>query len=55
MAQFRYVGDHVRDFPSVPCTVGPGDVVDADENPNPGFFEPVKTTKSGASSATEQE
>lgn len=40
MPRFVYVGDDVRDFPSVPCTVAPGDVIEADDNPHTGYFQP---------------
>jgi hypothetical protein len=41
MPKFLYVGDDVRDFPSVPVTVTPGDVIEADTNPHPVYFTPV--------------
>jgi hypothetical protein len=43
--QFKYVGDDAREFPHVPVSVAPGDVVEADENPYPRYFEAVTLTK----------
>ena len=43
--KFKYVGDDVRVFPSIPATLSPGDVIDADENPHPRYFESVKAAK----------
>jgi len=39
--QFRFTGDDGRMFPHVSLTVEPGDVIDAAENPDPMWFEPV--------------
>ena len=41
MPKFLYVGDDVRDFPSVPVTVAPGETIEADVNPHPVYFTPV--------------
>jgi hypothetical protein len=36
--KFRYVGDDVREFPSIPATCSPGDVLESESNPLPRFF-----------------
>lgn len=37
--RFRYTGDDAREFPDVRLSVAPGDVIDADDNPHPAYFE----------------
>ena len=42
MAQFRFMGGNDRVFFGPPqLVVEPGDIVCADENPDPNWFEPV--------------
>ena len=40
MPAFRYVGNDGRVFPHVSLTVAPGDVVEADANPDARYFVP---------------
>lgn len=43
MAKWKYTGDDERDFPFSPVgRVRPGDIVEADDNPDPAFFKPSR-------------
>jgi hypothetical protein len=44
MAEFQFTGTEEREFPYHGLShalIRPGDVVEADENPDPHWFEPV--------------
>jgi hypothetical protein len=45
MTQFKYTSDETRVYPVLAREVSKGDVVTADENPDPDRFASVKTPK----------
>lgn len=40
--RFRFAGDARRQFPSLSIEVDPGEIVEAETNPDPAFFVAVK-------------
>ena len=54
MGKFTFVGDSPRTFPGHGLEVEPGEVVDADTNPDPLFFEPATKKKAAAAAEPEE-
>lgn len=45
MAEFVYTGTEERVFLYPPMVVAPGDAIEADDNPDPYWFEPAQPDK----------
>ena len=48
MSQWKYTGTEGRTFPDHGLEVEPGDVIEADENPDPAFFEAAASKSKSA-------
>jgi hypothetical protein len=55
VTRFVYDGDSPRDFPHLGRVLAPGDTVDADDNPDPAFFQPVLPPPGDVTPAAEPE
>lgn len=55
MPSFRFTGTDGREFPHVSLSVAVGDVIEADENPDPMWFEPVQSSPKAAKPAESEE